>query len=608
MLPKPGLIAHRFPVGVVRHLRRKSAYFRGAKADNWRERAQPVPATNNYNKFEQPVAPANFAALLPMSSPAPHPGKVYLVGAGPGDPGLITLRGMQCLERADAVLYDYLVNPRLLAGCRPGTEIISLGKHGGGRIWSQEEINEALVRLARQGKTVVRLKGGDPVVFARGVEEIEALTAAGIPFEIVPGITAALAAGSYAGIPITHRELASAVALVTGHEDCEKEGPPLDYARLAAFPGTLVFYMGVTTAAHWSSDLMAAGKLPQTPVAVIRRVSFPDQKVWHTTLGEIAAVVARTTLRPPVIFVVGEVASLAPTLSWFDKRPLFGQSVLVTRPNVVRRWATGPTPPDDFADRLAELGAEVFYQPAIEIRPPDDWSAVDAALARLREFDWLVFSSVNGVDALLRRLLQSVAGTLRVPSPDDGTPTHFVGAPVPATYCDLRALAGVKIAAIGIATAARLAAYHLRADLVPDEFRAEALAESLAADARGKRFLLARASRGREVLAETLSAAGGIVEQVVVYQSIDVQSPDPDIASRLAAGRINWTTVTSSAIARSLARLFGDDLRKTKLVSISPITSGTLREVGYEPAAEAKEYTMEGVVEAIATGAQQKGG
>jgi uroporphyrinogen III methyltransferase/synthase len=526
-----------------------------------------------------------------MSSPAPHPGKVYLVGAGPGDPGLITLRGMQCLERADAVLYDYLVNPRLLACCRPGTEIISLGKHGGGRIWSQEEINEALVRLAREGKTVVRLKGGDPVVFARGVEEIEALTAAGIPFEIVPGITAALAAGSYAGIPITHRELASAVALVTGHEDCEKEGPPLDYARLAAFPGTLVFYMGVTTAAHWSSDLMAAGKLPQTPVAVIRRVSFPDQKVWQTTLGEIAAFVARTKLRPPVIFVVGEVASLAPTLSWFDERPLFGQSVLVTRPKVVRRWAAGQFPADDFADRLAELGAEVLYQPAIEIRPPDDWSAVDAALARLREFDWLVFSSVNGVDVLLGRLL-TVGQASRLPGQVENLP-H-----------DLRALAGVKIAAIGSATAARLAEYHLRADLVPNEFRAEALAESLAAEARGKRFLLARASRGREVLAETLTAAGGSVEQVVVYQSVDVESPDPDIASRLAAGRINWTTVTSSAIARSLARLFGDELRKTKLVSISPITSSTLRELGYEPAAEAKEYTMEGVVEAVAGSAR----
>jgi uroporphyrinogen III methyltransferase/synthase len=312
-------------------------------------------------------------------------------------------------------------------------------------------------------------------------------------------------------------------------------------------------------------------------------VSFPDQKVWQTTLGGVAQFVAESKLRPPVIFVVGEVASLAPTLSWFQKRPLFGQSVLVTRPNVVRRSTARKILPEDFTSRLSELGAEVLYQAAIEIRPPDDWTAVEMALARLPEFDWLVFSSVNGVDALLDRLLDSVAGTLRVPS-----------APR-----DLRGLAGVRIAAIGTGTAQRLAEYYLRADLVPDEFRAEALADALAKEARGKRFLLARASRGREVLAETLKAAGGIVEQVVVYQSLDVESPDPEIAARLKAGRIDWITVTSSAIARSLAKLFGEDLGKSKLVSISPITSATLRELGFEPAAEAKEYTMEGVAAEI---------
>lgn len=534
-----------------------------------------------------------------MPDSTPQPGQVFLVGAGPGDPGLITLRGIECLRRADAVLYDYLANPQLLAYCRESAEQISLGKHGGGRIWPQEEINAALVRLAREGKTVVRLKSGDPVVFARGIEEVEALRAAGIPFEIVPGITAALAASSYAGIPITHRELASAVALVTGHEDCGKEGPPLDYAALATFPGTLVFYMGVTTAARWSADLMAAGKPPQTPVAVIRRVSFPDQKVWHATLGSVAALVADQKLRPPAIFVVGEVAALGPALSWFDQRPLFGQSVLVTRPKVARHSVAGQAwhsrsvsgliePGDSLTQALSELGAEVLVQPAIEIRQPDDWTAVDAALARLREFDWLVFSSVNGVEALLGRLLD-VGRPFRADRDGPEGPSHH----------DLRALAGLKIAAIGSATAQRLAEFHLRADLVPDEFRAEALAESLASEAQGKRFLLARASRGREVLAETLSAAGGIVEQVVVYQSIDVAAPDPEIAARLNAGRIDWITVTSSAIARSLVRLFGEALHQSRLVSISPITSATLRELGYEPAAEAAEYTMAGVVQAV---------
>ncbi len=495
---------------------------------------------------------------------AGNPATVYLVGAGPGDPGLITLRGIQCLRKADVVLYDYLVNPQLLAYCRPDAERISLGKHGGGRLWSQEEINDALVRLAREGKTVVRLKSGDPVVFARGVEEIEALTAADILLEIVPGITAALAAGSYAGIPITHRELASAVALVTGHEDCGKVGPPRDYAARATFPGTLVFYMGVTTADLWSAELIAAGKPRETPVAVIRRVSFPDQKVWQTTLGNVAPFVAETKLRPPVIFVVGEVASLSPALSWFDKRPLFGKSVLITRP-------MDQIP--SLYEPLANLGAEVLVQPAIEISEPDDWTAVDAALARLHEFDWLVFSSSNGVDAVLRRLS--------------------------ALETDLRALGRIKIAAIGSGTGTQLGRYGLRADHTPDEFRAEALAESLAKEARGKRFLLARASRGREVLAESLTNAGGIVEQVVVYQSRNVEAPDPDIAARLKAGKIDWITVTSSAIARSLAKLFGDNLRRAKLASISPITSSTLRELGFEPAAEATEYTMDGVVAAI---------
>ena len=502
-----------------------------------------------------------------------QPGTVFLVGAGPGDPGLITLRGIQCLARADAVLYDYLANPQLLAYCRPDAERISLGKHGGPRLWSQEEINAALVSLAREGKTVVRLKSGDPVVFARGSEEIDALAAAGIAYEIVPGITAALAAGSYAGIPITHRELASAAALVTGHEDGGKEGPPLDYAALAAFPGTLVFYMGVTTAARWSAELIAVGKARDCPVAVIRRVSLPDQKVWQTTLGEVARFVADTKLRPPVIFVVGPVASLGSALSWFEKRPLFGQSVLVTRPKVVRRSAAGQVPHWDQADSLSELGAEVLIQPAIEIRPVNDSSALDSALKRIDQFDWLVFSSTNGVDALVRRIM----GTLR----------------------DLRILGNVQIAAIGPGTDAALRAYHLRADMVPDEFRAEALAETLAKEAKGKRFLLARASRGREVLAESLTAAGGIVEQVVVYQSVDVESPDPEIAARLKAGRIDWITVTSSAIARSLARMFGGDLKRARLASISPVTSGTLRELGYEPAAEATQYTMEGVAATI---------
>jgi len=513
-------------------------------------------------------------------------GKVYLVGAGPGDPGLVTLRAVEVLKQADIVFYDYLVNPAILSHCRPDAHLISLGEHRGGGVWTQKKINERLLMGSQIFDAVVRLKGGDPLVFARAGEEIGWLVDHGIPFEIVPGVTAALAAASYAGIPVTHRDTASAVALVTGQEDAEKAKSSLDYAALACFPGTLVFYMGVTTAEHWSQALIAAGKSPSTPVAILRRISLPDQKRIDTTLAEVAAVVKQCKLRPPVVFIVGEVAAHGAAWSWFEKRPLFGQRVLVTRP--AHQAA-------DLAAPLVHLGAEVLLQPAIKIVPPGlqsrvntdwidriakefphygDWTEVDRALNVIDRFDWVIFSSSNGVRFLLERLLNW-------------------------RYRDLRALGKIKIAAIGPATAEELARYHLKADVVPDEFQAESLAERLVSAAAGQRFLLVRASRGREVLADELTKAGGLVEQVVVYDSVDVERPDPAIAEQMAAGQIAWTTVTSSAIARSLVRLFGDSLRHTKLVSISPITSATLRELGFEPAAEAKEYTMAGVVEAI---------
>lgn len=491
-------------------------------------------------------------------------GKVYLVGAGPGDPGLVTLRGVECLKRADVVLYDYLVNPHILKHIRRGAEAVCLGRHGQDRIWSQDEINSRMVEVAHQGQTVVRLKGGDPAVFARGAEEAEMLARHAIPFEIVPGITAALAAGSYAGIPITHRDFASAAALVTGQENPDKPLSSLDYDALAKFPGTLVFYMGVTTARKWSSELIAAGKPAATPCAVVRRCSFADQQTIRCPLGQVAEHFETDKLRPPAIVIVGEVTTLAPLLSWFDKRPLFGLKVLVARP---AEQASA------LAERLAELGADVLLQPAIEISDPPDWEAVDNALSRLAQFDWLVFSSANGVRYALERLF--------------------------ATGRDARHLGSIKLAAIGPGTADELARYHLTADLVPSEFRAESLAEALSNDAAGKCFLLARASRGREVLAEQLRAAGGLVEQIVVYSSTDVQTPDSQMARLLSVGKIDWIAVTSSAIARSLAAMFGSELHKSRLASISPVTSTTLRELGFEPSAEATQYTMPGVADAI---------
>ena len=481
---------------------------------------------------------------------------------------MITWRGVQCLRRADAVLFDYLANPSLLAHAPDTAERICLGRHGRERIWSQDEINERLVSLAREGKCVVRLKGGDPAVFARLSEEVAALEAADIAYEIVPGITAALAAGSYAGIPLTERGRASAVALVTGHEQGDKDVPPIDFAALAAFPGTLVVYMGVTTAAEWSRALIDAGKPGETPAAIVRRCTWPDQETTVCSLGTIGERIAQAHLRPPVITIIGEVAAAANLKTWFTERPLFGQRVLITRP---RRQAAR------LCDLLSELGAHCLLQPAIEIEPPADWSAVDTAMERLGEFDWLVFSSANGVEHFLGRLL--------------------------STGRDVRALGPLKIAAIGPATADALQQFHLQPDLTPDEYRAESLANALV-EAGSKntsppQLLLVRASRGREVLAETLTAAGCSVEQVVAYGSVDVLTPQAEIAALLRQGRIDWTTVTSSAIARSLVRLFGDDLRRTKLASVSPITTNTLRELGHEPTAEAREYTMDGVVKAI---------
>ena len=500
------------------------------------------------------------------SFPSPPSGRVYLVGAGPGDPSLITLRGIQCLQRAEFVLYDYLVNPVIVQHAPAGADLICLGRHGGqARIWSQDEINQRLLELAREGRTVVRLKGGDPAVFARGGEEAEFLARHGVPLEIVPGITAALAAGSHAGIPITHRQLASAVALVTGQEETDKPTGGLDFAALARFPGTLVFYMGVTTAPKWTTELMQHGLPGQTPVAIVRRCSLPDQQTIRCRLDQVAELLTPYhRLPPPVIVIVGAVAGQEVAIDWFERRPLFGRTVLVTRS---RAQAA------ELAEPLIELGAQVLYQPAIRIDAPSDWHAVDESLKNLSRYDWLVFSSVNGVRYFFDRLW--------------------------AQQCDLRAVAGLSLATIGPATADALAEYHLRADVQPDEFRAERLAERLARDAQGARFLLVRASRGRELLAERLQAAGGSVDEVVVYQSTDVEVADPEVDAALESGTIDWITVTSSAIARSLVAMFGERLRRARLVSISPVTSATLLDLGFSPQAEAAVYTMGGMVAAI---------
>lgn len=509
----------------------------------------------------------------PMNSPpitqASKRGRVFFVGAGPGDPKLLTLRGAECLRRADVVIYDALVNERILDHARPDARRIRLGAGGQAPEMRQAEVCRRLVELAQQGLTVVRLKGGDPMVFARIADESARLADHGIAFELVPGITAALAAASYAGIAITQRGCAPAVGLVSAHTEpgdvaTDAGETPLDHHALARFPGTLAYYMGTATAAVWTARLVRAGKPPDTPATIVHRCTFPDQVCVRCRLDEVAGRLDAADPASPAIVVVGPAAGLPPALAWFEQRPLFGQRVLVARPiDQAAAWA----------DSLTELGAEVLIQPAIRIEDPPDWRPVDDALDRLADYDWLVFSSSNGVRFLLRRLF--------------------------ARGFDLRRLGRVRLAAVGPATADALAEYHLRTDVTPDEFRAESLASALAVGAAGQRFLSIRASRGREVLADQLRSAGAVVDQIVAYSSIDVAVADAPVKRRLAAGEIHWATVTSSAIARSLAALFGEDLRKVRLASISPITSATLRALGYEPAVEARAYTTTGLLEAI---------
>ncbi len=488
-------------------------------------------------------------------------GMVYLIGAGPGDPKLITVRGVECLKAADVVYYDYLANPQLLRHARPNARCVCLGGHREGRIWSQLEINEKLVHDARQGLTVARLKGGDPSVFSRGAEEAEYLQDHEIDFEFVPGVTAALAASAYTGIPITHRDLASTVAFVTGQQQYDSPAA-LDYRKLAQFPGTLVFYMGVTSAKRWASDLVAAGKAPDTPVAVVRHVSLPTQLIYRCQLDEVADLINRERLRPPILSIVGPVAELEPVATWFTNRPLRGTTVLVTRSTD----QAGET-----IERLESLGAEVLTQPAIEIRAAAI-APLQQVLARIDQFDWIVFSSANGVRYFFHELLKDR---------------------------DLRRLGSCRLASIGPSTDEALGQFHLHSDLIPQRYVAEQLAEELAPLVSKRSVLLVRASRGREVLVERLRAAGAEVEQVVAYDSCDTESASPEIQRRMDQGEIDWVTVTSSAIAQSLGRLFGESLRNTKLASISPVTTATLESLNHTVAVEASEYNTKGVVDAI---------
>jgi uroporphyrinogen III methyltransferase/synthase len=470
---------------------------------------------------------------------------VYLVGAGPGDPGLLTARAIEVIAQADVILHDRLIPPEALAHARPDAEVIDVGKVGGGEQTPQAETTRLLVEHAHAGRTVVRLKGGDPFVFGRGGEEAQALRAAGCAFEIVPGVTAGVAAAAYAGIPVTHRGLASAVAFVTGHEDPAKEETAIDWAALAAFPGTLVFYMGVRQLPRIAEQLRAHGRDGDEPAAVVERGTLPDQRVARTTLGGLAAVEARA----PAVTIVGPVAALHDELAWFATGPLAGVSIAVTR---ARAQASG------LAGKLRALGAAVVEAPAIRIEP------LEVDLPDPREYDLLVLTSPNGVDELFRHVR------------------------------DARALAGPTVAVIGPGTAAALRAHGVEADVIPERSVGEGLAEALAGRSFG-RALIARAEEARDVVPDALRAAGAEVDVVSLYRT--VAEPLSDGARARALGA-DWATFTSVSSVR-LVHAAAGTLAGPRLASIGPITSAALRELGHEPDLEASDHTPDGLIAAL---------
>jgi uroporphyrinogen III methyltransferase / synthase len=490
---------------------------------------------------------------------------VYLVGAGPGDPGLLTVRGAEVLQRADVVVYDRLVHPAVVDLAPASAERVYAGKAPDRNEMDQHDINAVLVERGRAGRAVVRLKGGDPFVFGRGGEEAEALAAAGVPFEIIPGITSAIGAPAYAGIPVTHRGTSTHFTVVTGHEDPAKERADVDWYALAKAGGTLVILMGAGRVGDIARRLVAGGLSPDTPVAAVRNGTRADQQTTRATL----ATIADAGVQAPVAIVVGEVAAL--DLAWFENQPLFGRSVVVTR---AREQAS------ELRRRLEGLGAEVVELPAITIEPvPFDLPALD-------QYGWLVFTSANGVSALFDRGLDPAG-------------------------LDARALAGVRVAAIGPGTASALAERGVRTDLLPERFVAESLLEAFPApEPAGERVLIARAEQARDVLPESLSERGYDVDVLAVYRT-ETATPDAAALERVRRGDVDALTFTSSSTVTNLCDLLGGAVPAPQplVASIGPVTSETATERGLRVDVEATEHTIDGLVDALlrALGAAGRG-
>jgi uroporphyrinogen III methyltransferase/synthase len=503
-------------------------------------------------------------------------GRVVLVGAGPGDPGLLTLRGQRCLAVADVVVHDYLVHARLLESVRADAEIVCVGRsHGEGDRLTQDAIEALLVERARAGKLVVRLKNGDPFVFGRGGEEAVALRHAGVPFEVVPGVTSAVAVPAYAGVPLTHRDHASLVTIATGHQAwtpgaSEPGVPSLPWEVLARHGGTLVFLMAVRQLGGVLAALAEAGLDPATPAAIIERGTLGSQRTTEGTVATLPAMAGAAGVGPPAVCVVGTVVGLRDRVRWFEDRPLFGRRVVVTRP---REQAA------ELSRVLEDAGAEVLSFPTIAIAPPADPAPLARAAAAAGDYDWIVLTSSNGVRAFFTAFA------------DLGR--------------DVRELAGVRLAAIGPETAAELGRRLLRPTVVPGEYRAEGLLDALAVeDLRGRRMLLPRAAGARAVLPDTLAARGATVDEVIAYRAVTPSDADvPGMRAALASGSVDAVTFTSSSTVRHFVELVGAEgvraLGRAVVACIGPVTAETARELGMSVAVCPADYTAPALASAL---------
>ena len=495
---------------------------------------------------------------------------VYLIGAGPGDPELLTLKGLRCLQEAECVVYDSLVNTDILQHALPGAEWICVGKRGGSHTISQDDINTLLIEKARAGKVVARLKGGDPFIFGRGGEEAEALANEGIPFEIVPGVTSGYAAPAYAGIPVTHRDFSPSVAFITGHEDPNKEESLIAWDKIATGIGTLVFFMGVANLPEIVRNLIRHGRSPETPIALIQWGTFQHQEVVSGTLATIVEQVKNSGLSAPAITVVGEVVSLRDKLRWFDNRALSGKRILITRPSHQA---------EEFRRKLAALGAEVIAFPAIEIRDPASWEALDHAIRTIEAYQWLVFTSVNGVEKFFSRYRQ-------------------LGR-------DLRDLKGIRIAAIGSATEKAVVERGLKVEILPDEFKAEGLLQSLKGKVlKGSRILIPRAKVARDLLPVELERQGAQVEVVEAYETTPPREGRERLELILDERPLDMIVFTSSSTVTNMVEMvkpgaLQETLKHSAIAAIGPITKQTAESQGLEVQVQPSQYTIPALVDAI---------